>query len=491
MKVKIVTRPTRGVEILAVAAPEAGAPWVEGLSEPVVAAARRASQRGGFSGKREQRSLAGVAARDGQVVAVDGVGPQGELRAHHLAAWAERAIGAARREGFRHLCLVVPDHPAARSAHGALEILRRLLLSGYRFGRLSSDPPARVEVIEVLVQDAAAGTYRKQIATARTLAAAGEAARELANMPPNEADPEWMAARARELAKSRGLKIRVLGPAELRRRGMGGILAVGGGSAKAPRLARLEWGSGKETIALVGKGVTFDSGGISIKPAASMDEMKFDKSGACVALGIAQGAADLGLPFRFRVYLPLAENMLGSAAYRPGDIVTCYNGKTVEILNTDAEGRMILADAMAWAAEEKPDLLIDFATLTGACVVALGHHGAGLFSPDDSLAAELLGAAEATGERLWRLPLWPEFLKDMKGRHADLRNSGNRWGGASTAAAFLSQFVEGAPRWAHLDIAGTAWVGDDQDGGFGSTAFGVALTLTWLLRKAGRLEATS
>jgi leucyl aminopeptidase len=425
------------------------------------------------------------------LVTVHRVEAEEALDGARLGQWAEGAVRAAARQGFRRICLVLPRHEAASEAAGAVEIQRRVRLAGYHFGRQSSKAPHTVEVVELLADAASAARHRRQADTARILAEAGAAARELADTPPNEADPEWMTGRARKLAESRGLKIRVLGQAQLRKRGMGGILAVGGGSERPPRLVRLEWGSGKETIAIVGKGVTFDTGGISIKPAAAMDEMKYDKSGACVALGIAQGAADLDLPFRFRVYLPLAENMPSGSAYRPGDIVRCYNGKTVEILNTDAEGRMILADALAWAAADKPDVLIDYATLTGACVVALGHHGAGLFSPDDALADELLSAGRGTGERLWRLPLWPEFVRDMKGRHADLRNSGSRWGGASTAAAFLSEFVEGAGRWAHLDIAGTAWVGGDQPGTFGSTAYGVALTLTWLLRRAGRLTPSA
>jgi leucyl aminopeptidase len=271
----------------------------------------------------------------------------------------------------------------------------------------------------------------------------------------------------------------VLGPPELRRLGMGGLLAVGGGSAHPPRLVRIEIGRGPRTVALVGKGVTFDTGGISIKPAAQMDEMKWDKCGACAVLGVLEAAGRLELPVRLRAYLPLAENMPDGSAYRPGDIVTCANGRTIEILNTDAEGRLILADALSWAAREKPDHLVELSTLTGACVVALGQFGAGLFSPDDDLAGALLGAAEAAGERLWRLPLWSEFLDEMKGAHADLKNSGGRWGGASTAAAFLSQFMAPVESWAHLDIAGPAYVAEGR-AQRGATGFGVPLAIAWL-----------
>jgi leucyl aminopeptidase len=196
-------------------------------------------------------------------------------------------------------------------------------------------------------------------------------------------------------------------------------------------------------------------------------------------LGIVRAAAESSLPVRLRAYLPLAENMPDGAAYRPGDILTMHNGKTVEITNTDAEGRLLLADALALAAAEKPDAMLDFSTLTGACVVALGLTGAGLFTPDDDLASALLAAADEAGERLWRLPLWPEFAEEMKGTHADLRNSAGRWGGASSAGAFLANFV-GNSRWAHLDIAGPAYVGAEGKGAKGATGFGIATTLRWL-----------
>jgi len=276
------------------------------------------------------------------------------------------------------------------------------------------------------------------------------------------------------------MEVTVVGPDELEERGMGGILAVGKGSSRPPRLVRLAWGQEGPTVALVGKGVTFDTGGISLKPPARLDEMKYDKSGACTVLGIGRAVADLALPIRLRIYLPLAENMPDGAAYRPGDIIRCYGGKSIEIMNTDAEGRLLLADAMALAAEEQPDALLELSTLTGACVVALGHHGAGLYSPDDELADGLLAAASDGGERLWRLPLWKEFVEEMQGTHADLKNTGGRWGGANLAAAFLSQFVGELDRWAHLDIAGPAQIPKENNGSQGATGYGVALIVHWL-----------
>jgi leucyl aminopeptidase len=295
-----------------------------------------------------------------------------------------------------------------------------------------------------------------------------------------------MAEQAQTVATKQGMDIQVLGPKELEKRGMGGILAVGAGSSSPPRMVRLEWGEGDEVVSLVGKGVTFDTGGISLKPSAGMEEMKYDKCGACTVLGIAQAAAEIDLPRRFRVYLPLVENMPDGRSYRPGDIVRCYNGKTVEILDTDAEGRMILADALAWAAAEKPGTLLEYSTLTGASVVALGHHGAALYTPNDELAADLLEASARAGERLWQMPLWPEFDEDMKGAHADLRNLGTRWGGANSAAAFLGNFVGRTRRWAHLDIAATAYKASREGRISGATGFGVSLTLDWLLATTTR-----
>src|SRR4029079_17760646 len=238
-------------------------------------------------------------------------------------------------------------------------------------------------------------------------------------------------------------------------------------------------------VALVGKGVTFDTGGISIKPAANMDEMKWDKCGACTVLGLLRAVARLQLPLELSVYVPLAENMPGGASYRPGDIIRMHNGKTVEVLNTDAEGRIILGDALAWAAERQPDHLVEYSTLTGACVVALGQTGAGLYSPNDELAQSLLAAAESAGERLWRLPLWPEFNEGIQGSHSDLKNVAGRWGGASTAAAFLSNFVGEVQSWAHLDIAGPAYIGEGESGTRGATGYGIALTVEWLRSLVG------
>lgn len=448
------------------------------LDGPVSAVAARLAGRTGWRGAVGQ--VAEAESAQG-AVELRGLGAPAVLDARALAGWLESVLEAARVAGARSVRLLLPDHPVARGRVATERIGRQAALATHRFERFRSEPRiGRLERIEIAPAPGPAPGHAASLACAAAIAAGVALARELGNAPPNEATPEWMAVAARDLARRTGASVQVLGPTQLRRRGMGGLLSVGGGSTHPPRLVRLELGEGSQTVALVGKGVTFDTGGISIKPAAQMDEMKWDKCGACAALGVVEAFARLEPPVRLRVYLPFAENMPDGGAYRPGDIVRCANGRTVEIVNTDAEGRMILADALSWAAAERPDHLLEMSTLTGACEVALGRTGAGLFTPDDDLAGELLTAAEEAGERLWRLPLWPEFLEEMRGTHSDLKNSGGRWGGASTAAAFLSQFVAPVTRWAHLDIAGPAALGAEAKGARGATGYGVALVLRWL-----------
>jgi leucyl aminopeptidase len=314
------------------------APDTGRLPSGLTNAAARAVERSGWKGREKQIARGQTRTKESSQIAVYGLGGAADFGSKELRSWSARAIKAATEEGYRDLLLVLPDHPAVKG-RAALRLLVDLDLSGYRFDRFQSKTPkSKLRTIRVLPPAGEDKSYREMLKVADTVASAVTFGRDLANTPPNEANPEWMANEARQLASSRSMKIKVLGPKELARMGMGGILAVGGGSASPPRLVRLEWGKGPQTISFVGKGVTFDTGGISIKPAGGMDEMKYDKSGACTVLGIAQAAADLDLPFRFRAYLPLAENMPDGLSYRPGDIVRCYNGKTVEVLNTDAEG---------------------------------------------------------------------------------------------------------------------------------------------------------
>jgi leucyl aminopeptidase len=269
-------------------------------------------------------------------------------------------------------------------------------------------------------------------------------------------------------------------------KGMGGVLAVGSGSQSKPRFIVLKYNppakvpATRPKVALVGKAITFDSGGISIKPAANMEEMKLDKSGGTTVLATMKAVAELGLPVNVLGIVPAAENMPSGTSYRPGDILNTFSGKSVEVQNTDAEGRMILCDALSYAVKQDCDVIIDIATLTGACVVALGKYMAGLMGNDDGLARQLQKAAESSGEKVWPMPSGDEYAKEMKSKIADLKNIGSKWGGACTAAAFLGQFV-GDKKWAHLDIAGV-WSFDKptEFAAEGASGFGVRLLTAYL-----------
>jgi len=489
IRVQLAGKSLATTEVVVVACFERESPLVAGLPKRLRTAAAQAVDRKGFRALLGQMAITRSSESGRPFVAVFGLGSRSSYDLFRLGTWLQRVTARLSSDGFQRVVVRLPDHPSDNLEEDALFVTRTLAMAPYKFDDYVSKkgPKKGLRVIRIIPPQGEEEAYRAVASLAREIVAGTSLCRRLADTPPNDADPEWMTEQARSLADAYSMEIEVLGPAEMEERGMGGILSVGKGSSKPPRMVRLAWGEGGETVSLVGKGVTFDSGGLSLKPPASMDEMKFDKSGACTTLGIARALAGAKVEGSYRCYLALAENMPDGLAYRPGDIVRCYNGKTVEILNTDAEGRMLLADALAWAEEEKPEILIDFATLTGACVVALGHEGAGLFAPDDALASELLSAAEGAGERLWRLPLWPDFEKQMQGQHADLRNTGGRWGGASTAAAFLAQFVERRGHWAHLDIAGPAAHSRARKSRFGSTGYGVPLTTTWLLRRAGRI----
>jgi leucyl aminopeptidase len=302
------------------------------------------------------------------------------------------------------------------------------------------------------------------------------------------ADPARLATEARAIAKEFSLSCRVFEEAELKKRKMHGILAVGQGSSSPPRLIVLEHkprhlkGKPYKRVVVVGKGITFDTGGISIKPAEKLDLMKYDKSGACAVLAILATVARLKLPLHVVGLAACAENMPSGAAYRPGDILTMSNGKTVEVLNTDAEGRMVLADALHFAGSFKPDAVIDLATLTGAIEIALGRHYCGLMGTDEGLQERLEAAGKAAGERVWRMPIGEEYQEQIKGTHGDLVNIGGRSGGALTAGQFLANFAPEDVPWAHLDIAGMAWSEKDEpEATKGATGFGVRLVSRFLL----------
>ncbi len=294
--------------------------------------------------------------------------------------------------------------------------------------------------------------------TGAKLAAATVLARDLQNEPSNTATPEFLAQRAREIAERHGMDVTILDRAAIEAEGLNGLATVGRSAENEPRFIVLEHKGGGEDeapIVLVGKAVTFDSGGISIKPTAGMEDMKFDMSGGAGVLGAMDAVGSLGLPVNVVALVPSTENLPDGNAFKPGDVLTLHSGKTVEIVTTDAEGRLILADALSYARRYNPAAVIDCATLTGACHVALGDHASGLMGNDDGLIEEVRNAGEASGERAWHLPLFDEYTEQIRGNTADLRNSGGRYGGALTAGAFLKEFVDYP--WAHLDIAGVAY----------------------------------
>ena len=311
--------------------------------------------------------------------------------------------------------------------------------------------------------------------------------KDLGNLPPNVCHPSYLADCAREMARELGLACEVLEAADMEKLAMHSLLSVARGSHQPPKLIVLHYTGGKsgdKPIVLVGKGVTFDTGGISLKPGAEMDEMKYDMCGAASVLGTMQAAARMALPINLTVIVPATENMPGGGATRPGDIVTSMSGQTIEILNTDAEGRLILCDALTYAERFEPDTVIDVATLTGACVVALGHIATGLYANKDSLAHDLLNAGNEAHDRAWHMPLWDDYQELLKSPFADMGNIGGRWGGSITAACFLSRFTKKF-KWAHLDIAGTAWKsGNDK----GATGRPVPLLAHYLLQRAGQLN---
>ena len=312
-------------------------------------------------------------------------------------------------------------------------------------------------------------------------------AKDLGNLPPNICTPTYLGEQAKKLAKEYGFKVEVLDKAQIEKLGMGSFLGVAQGSLEPPKLIVLQHNKGKKNqkpVALVGKGITFDTGGISLKPGSDMDEMKYDMCGAASVLGTFKAIGELDLPLNVVGIIPTCDNMPSGNALKPGDVLTSMAGLTIEVLNTDAEGRLILCDALTYAERFEPSAVVDIATLTGACVIALGHHPSGLFSNNDQLAKELLDAGEQSHDRAWRMPLWEEYQSQLDSNFADIANIGGRAGGSITAACFLSRFAKKYD-WAHLDIAGTAWKSGKEKGGTGRP---VPLLTTFLMQRANKAK---
>jgi len=457
-----------------------------------------------FSGRAESKVLVPGRGCGAAWILALGLGPAGELSPQGLRRCAGVAAAQARAQRARRCAVLLP--PGARGVLDPAAVARCWVEGAeMALGEIEKPdphggparPPEKAGRPEswVLLERGAG-----RVAAARRGVAEGQAygegcllARGLVNQPANILTPTRLAREARQVARRAGLRCRVLGPVEIARLGMGGLLGVARGSVEEPRLVVLESPPRRRTgakagrraagrpgrgplVALVGKGLTFDSGGISIKAAARMEQMKGDMGGAAAVLGAALILARLDVPVRLLVVIPAAENMPDGGAMKPGDVLALASGKTVEVINTDAEGRLVLADALDFACRRRPDYLIDAATLTGACVIALGAHFAGLMGNDAGLIAALERAGGETFERVWPLPLVEEHHKAIKGEIADLKNSGPREGGALTAAAFLAAAVDEAIPWAHVDLAGPVWAETAGPlGPKGATGFGARL----------------
>jgi leucyl aminopeptidase len=368
-----------------------------------------------------------------------------------------------------------------------------IILSMYRFDRYKSErKEQKLKHVTLLVRDESAlGKVEESIEEAGRICRGAYTARDLTNMPSVDCYPEKFAEIVYEVGRKAGFNVRIYRINELERMSMGGIVAVGSGSIHKPVLIELEYdgtgGRDGSPYVIVGKAVTFDSGGISIKPSEKMEEMKYDKAGGAAVVGVLEAVASLKLPIKVVGLIPCVENLPSGTAFRPGDIIKFRNGKTAEIISTDAEGRLILADALSYAVEKNPKAVIDLATLTGACIIALGTHASGLFTNNQELAEKIKKSAERTGERVWQLPLWKQYGEQLKSDVADLKNSGGRPAGAITAALFLSEFVGDKP-WVHLDIAGTAYMQEASEQKSytprGATGVGVRLIVDYLIHEA-------
>lgn len=405
-----------------------------------------------------------------------GLGKEKTFNEKTFAAAVSAAFKALHQTGAKDVCFCLADLIVKKWTieWRVLQIVLLAQTSIYRFDRLKSTAESKAPVLAKVViplEDktdlpAVESALQQGIATACGMGVA----KDLGNLAPNICTPSYLAEQAISMAKTYKLKCTVLEEKDMEKLGMGALLAVSRGSRQPAKLIVLEY-RGQEKmekpVVLVGKGITFDTGGISIKPAPDMDEMKYDMSGAASVLGTLTAVAEMKLPINVVGIIPAAENMPDGQASRPGDVVKTMSGMTVEILNTDAEGRLVLCDALTYAQQQyKPEAVIDIATLTGACVIALGHNATGLFGNDESLIQTLLQAGEQTYDRAWQLPLWDEYQELLDSNFADIANIGGRWGGAVTAACFLSRFTEKC-HWAHLDIAGTAWKSGKEKGSTG------------------------
>jgi leucyl aminopeptidase len=447
-------------------------------------------RRGDLDGKLGStlllHSVPGVSA---ERVLLVGLGKQEEFGPKAFREAARAAVRAVSDSGASGAVLYLSEVAVKGHDHAwnAMQLTVIAADASYRFDQLKSkrDQQSHRVKTDIGVTDKPETEVTLAVERGAALAEGASLAKDLGNLPSNICTPSYLARQAQELAKQYKLLCRVLEEKDMQKLGMGALLSVTKASHEPAKLIVLEYRGGpkrQKPVALVGKGITFDTGGISLKPAGEMDEMKYDMSGAGSVLGTLKAVAQMGLPVNVVGIIPSCENMPGGHASKPGDIVTTMSGQTVEILNTDAEGRLILCDALTYAERFDPSAVVDIATLTGACVIALGHVASGLYANDDELAAELLEAGQQAWDRAWHMPLWDDYQEQIKSPFADMANIGGRPAGSVTAACFLSRFARKF-KWAHLDIAGTAWrSGKDK----GSTGRPVPLLTTFLIHRAER-----
>lgn len=435
-------------------------------------------KQGDFDGKVGTtlllHSVAGTQA--GRVLLV-GLGKQGELAQKDFRKAVAASVKALAKTGAKEVAHFLAEVEVAKqdAAWKVAQTAEAARDSVYRFDAMKGkkdkeESKKGIANLEIHVADGDDNHASKQaLKEAVALASGVSFAKDLGNLPPNVCTPTYLAEQALAMVKTHGLTVQILEREEMEKLGMGSFLGVAQGSVQPPKLIVLQHNKGKKNqkpVVLVGKGITFDTGGISIKPGAEMDEMKYDMCGAASVLGTFKAIAEMELPLNVVGVIPACENMPDGNAIRPGDVLTSMSGQTIEVLNTDAEGRLILCDALTYAEKFEPSAVVDIATLTGACVIALGHHASALFSNQDQLAKELLAAGEEALDRAWHMPLWEDYQPQLDSNFADMANIGGRAGGSITAACFLSRFTK-KYHWAHLDIAGTAWKSGKEKGATG------------------------
>ena len=421
-----------------------------------------------------------------QRIMLAGIGKKENLTKDTIRNISGKIAQKARELKLKEFSIIAPPSFVIDQISSVSQIIEGSKMSLYKFDKFKAEKAEKSPDLTIVVSKSK--KISQTIKTSEIIADGAIFTKSIANLPPNECTPSTLAGFAKIMSKKNKMKCNIISKIELKKKGFGGITAVGKGSKNEPKLIVLEHNRGKRNekpIVLVGKAVTFDTGGISLKPGASMDEMKFDKCGGCTVLGIMKAVSELKLPMNIVGIVPSVENMPDADAYRPGDIIKLFSGKTAEILNTDAEGRLILADALSYGEKHySPKAIIDFATLTGACIVALGNNVAAIVSNDEKLSLKIKDASKKTTEDVWELPLTQDFMDMIKSDVADMKNVGiGRAAGTITAAAFLKNAIEKTP-WVHVDIAGVAWTQtatkEKSYNPKGATGFGVRLILNYL-----------